>query len=59
MRVEQISSEQLLEHIKEPDIYMITFSEKQNKPTITKITSAKLGEIFAADCYVRFIKDEA
>ena len=58
MRIEQIPNDKLLDHIREEDLYMVTFSEKQSKPNIAKVSSAKLSDIFAASCYVRFVEDE-
>ena len=57
VKVEQIPNEKLLDHIKEPDVYMVTFTEKTGKPNVTKISTAKLNDVLSADCYIRFIDD--
>lgn len=56
IRIEQIKNDELLDHITDANLYMVTFNDKQ-KPGIVKVATSKLNDILAADCYLKFVEE--
>lgn len=54
MRVIQIPKEDILDHLRDEDLYMVTFSEKLGNPSVKRIATQKLSDIFEAECFVKF-----
>lgn len=57
MRVIQIPKEDIIDHLRDEDLYMVTFSEKLGNPSIKRVATQKLSDIFEAECFVKFEED--
>lgn len=58
MKVEQIAAEEIIHCLNDENVYMINFTEKQEKPTISKVMNSKVKDVLSANLYVRFIHED-
>ena len=58
MKIEQIAAEEIIHCLNDENVYMINFTEKQEKPTINKVMNSKVKDVLSANLYVRFIHED-